>query len=301
MKKQFGERQENSRKKPEINQIIDNLWDALPALASDLIARNQDLSIPKNKRFQENPDDPSEHEPNWHQWGIITHTKYFERFYREEVSRKIKEWDINDAVSEHMNEEIDGVSKEGLLNIAVPLHDLGKFTERTLEEDSGEIKQSFKKHEAASGRIIRGELADKMRDEYNLTSAQIEYIARCAELHYELGKVRDKGKKSEFGYTMRFAESDEFREHAKDIMDEYKDFAPEVGLLFLADSLAKTDIRLPVQTDDDIENQDEAIKKTLMERELNPKLIRGVKQLPVNVHVAKHYLQQWAEQRDYTK
>lgn len=290
-------RQQEVGKRPETREIIASLWEKFPAIAKDLIQKSQDLSDERNKNFFENPDNFLEHEPNWHQWGVITHTKMFEKIYREEIPQYLEQWGVRDKFHSQMSAEIDGISKDQLLNIAIPFHDLGKFTERRLKrEEDGSLSASFKKHEAASGRIIRTpEFSEMLKQSYGLTDAQIEYIARCVELHYELGIVRDEAQKSDMGYTLAFSRSDTFRERAKQLIAQHPDFQLEVGVLFLADSLAKTDIRVEGNSDEQIEIQDSSIKDVLRERELNPKLIKAVKQLPVNRAVAETYLKAWAE------
>lgn len=283
--------------KVEIETTIDALWKKLPEIASGLISESQDLSVERNRLFQENPDSSSEHEPNWHQWGVITHTRMFEKAYRDEIPGHLKQWEVNDRATQKMAELVDGNSKDQLLNIAIILHDLGKFTERKLKSDeSGHISASFKQHEAASGRIIRSpEFSQMLKTAYGLTDGQIEYIAKCAELHFELGVVRDEARKTEAGYTLAFAQSDAFKNRAKQIMGQHGDYQLEIGLLFLADSLAKTDIRIEAENDQEIDSQDAQIADILQQRELNPKLIGAVKQLPVNLAVAETYLKMWAQ------
>jgi len=221
----------------------------------------------------------------------------FEQAYHTEIPRYLEEWGLSGAVTTHLSESIDGKSKAELLNIAIPLHDLGKFTMRTLEtKDDGQASQSFKKHEADSGRIVREpEFITMMKSEYGLTDAQIEYIARCAELHFELGVVRNEAKKTDIGYTIAFATSDQFHDTAKEIMQKYPDFALEVGLEFLADNLAKTDIRIPASTDDEVEQFAGQGEDEIEKRQLNPKLINAVKQMPTNIAIAREYLKIWKE------
>ncbi len=278
--------------KKDAFEIISSLWQKLPTIAKDLILQTQDISEPRNKIFFDNPDNYLEHEPNWHQWGIITHTKMFEKFYHQEIPAYIEDWGIKEKVDSYMSEEIDGMNKEVLLNMSIPLHDLGKFTMRRLKkEEDGSISTSFKKHEVESGRIIRSiKFSEMLKKEYNVTAAQIEYIARCAELHYELGIVRDEAKKSKMGYTLIYAQSDEFAERAKQLQEQHTGFGLEVGILFLADSLAKTDIRLNNDTDKDLSAQEQKTKELIVQRGLNPKLIKAVMQLPVNREIAKTYL-----------
>jgi hypothetical protein len=289
--KKTNENQQESSSVQEPEEIITSLLEKLPTTAKNLIEESQDLSNEKNRKFLENPDDPLEHEPNWHQWGIITHTKMFEQLYREEIPQCLDRLGIRDKVQEKMAEKIDGLTKDQLLAMAIPLHDLGKFTERKIERK----ERIFEDHEAASGRIIRSpKFSEMLKQEYNLTDAQVEYMARCAELHYTLGIVRDEALKSDMGYTLAFAQSEEFRELAKKIMEQNPDFQLEIGLLFLGDSLAKNDIRIEGDTDEQIESQDLAIKKLLEARGLNSKLIKSVKQLPINRAIAENYLKVWA-------
>ena len=288
---------DESARKMETSEIIASFWEKLPAMAKHLIQKTQDLGEERNKNFLDNPDDYLEHQPNWHQWGIITHTKMFEHFYRKEIPKYLDQWGIQDKFRAHMSQNIDGISKYELLNMSIPFHDLGKFTERQLNhEKDGSSSVSFYKHEAASGRIIRtAEFSGMLKESYDLTDEQIEYIARCAELHYELAIVRDAAKKSAMGYTIAFSQSEAFRERAKQLMAEYTDFQLEVGVLFLADSMAKTDIRIDGETDGQIEDQDSLIKDLLEKRGLNPQLIKAVKQFPINRAIAENYLKAWAE------
>lgn len=140
------ERRQEISKRPDTREIISSLWEKIPIIAKDLIQKSQDLSDERNKNFFENPDDVLEHEPNWHQWGVITHTKMFEKFYREEIPQYLEQWGVSDKVQQRMSEQIDGISKDQLLNIAILCHDLGKFTEQRLKrEENGSISASFKK------------------------------------------------------------------------------------------------------------------------------------------------------------
>ncbi len=182
--------------------------------------------------------------------------------------------------------------------LAILLHDLGKFTTRRLIPTSdGSFKTSFRDHEAASGQIIRTPaFAQMLEQEYGLSVLQIAYIARAAELHYELGELRYAARHSPQGYTIAFAHSQMFHNSAKRLMEkEYEGFEAEIGLLFLGDSLAKTDIRLLAKTDEEIAASEQLIQELLEKRKLNPKLINAVKQLPVNLAIAEAYLHMWIE------
>ena len=295
-KRPEGRERERPRKM-ETKEIIRSFWERFPEIAKQLIEKHLDLRNPSNQRLFENPDDPKEHTPEWHQWGIITHTKMFEKYYREEMPRFLKEWGVEDDVRQVLEEKIDGMSKDELLNMSIPFHDLGKFTKRTLKtRKDGSVYPTYVRHEQASGEIIRWPaFSGMLRREYGLTGKQIEYIARCAELHYELAIVRDVAKRSDMGYSFAFARSEGFREKAKDLLSRFPGFELEIGLLYLADSLAKTDIRIMADDDAPIAPQEDDIRRTLSERGLDPKLISVVKQLPISRAVVEHYLKLWAK------
>src|SRR3989344_3823308 len=284
---------------PKSQEIIKSLWEKFPEIAKGLIKQKQDLSDKRNQSFLENPDSPLEHEPRWHQWGIITHTKMFESFYRQEIPKYLESWGLSDRVAEQMSSEIDGMKKDQLLNISIPLHDLGKFTDRRfVKKPDGSLGPTFAGHEATSGKIVRTpEFSGMLKGEYGLTDKQIEYVARCAELHYVLASIRDGAKMSPGGFTLEFAQSDKIRGQAESLMAEYDDFKLEIGLLYLADSLAKTDIRIDAKNDQEIKAATPSIEETLKSRNLNPNLINAVKQLPVNIAAVKTYLTMWAERQ----
>lgn len=67
-------------------------------------------------------------------------------------------------------------------------------------------------------------------------------------------------------------------------------FVLESGLMFLADSLAKNEIRIEGNTDDEIAAQDEVIRAELVRRGLPETLTKSAKQLRQNVIAAEKYL-----------
>lgn len=271
-----------------LEEIERDLLEKLPELARDVMEDR-----PENNNFRENPDDVEEHDPQWHQFGIITHTQEFSRVYKNECQEMLRDWGVGESVNDKLSEEIDGRTKAELLQISIPLHDLGKFARGFVGEDD-QLEPDYAGHEAKSERLImeNEKVQSLLREGYGLTDDQIEYVARCAGLHYELGKMRDEAKQSALGYSLAFTENDECREVCGKITDRYPQFKGEIGILFLGDSLAKTDLRIDADSDEDIERQIEQITRTVGERGLNPKLIATVLQRPVNVAVAKVYLEE---------
>ena len=202
------------------------------------------------------------------------------------------------SVDTALSEEVDGVPKRQLLQAVSLLHDVGKFTARKITRDptTGAVSTSFEDHEVHSGEIVRGELSPVLTD-WGLSPHQIDYIATCTELHFELGKVR-RVSKAVGGYTMAFIDTPEFRATAQEIIDTHPDYALEIGLQFIADSLSKTEVvpRSGVgSTDQEIEQERPWVSAELERKHLDPRLVNQAMQQPINLKVTKAYLTQWAD------
>lgn len=270
----------------DISESIDQLRGSLPTIA-ELVIDGE-----KNPSLKANPDDYLEHSPKWHQHGIVTHSLEFAKAMKTTIPDYINEWGLEEPVNEVLSEQIDGVEKRQLLEVASLLHDVGKFTARKEGHDHDEVSYSFTDHEEHSGQIIRTQLHDTLK-ELKLTDRQIEYVARCAELHFELGKVR-RSSKENGGFTMAFVDTPAFQEAAQEIIDNNSNFALEIGLMFIADGLSKSEVKADGLDDEEIASQHSKLESELADKGLNPKLINQALQMPVNFKVARTYLNQWA-------
>lgn len=217
----------------EISGVVEAIDLALPDLARSTIGRHLDLDDPANRDFLLHPDAREQHQSDWHQWGIITHTRRFREHFAEDVPRCLREWRLWEPADAILRSHIDGVGRWQLLQVSILLHDIGKFGART----QGRHSFHFSRHEELSGRVIRNEL-DLGR--FGLTVPQIEYVARTAEDHFVLGLVRKRARESGT-FDRRFVEGTELRQIACDIKRDHPDDFVEVGVLFLGDSLAKVD------------------------------------------------------------
>lgn len=266
--------------------ISKELLRMLPEIAREVMEKR-----PENNNFKENPDDLKEHAERWHQFGIISHTEAFNRSYEFEAQQYFKEWNLESIIHSKMTEQIDGKTKKELLAISGSLHDLGKFARGFIKQDS-ELFTTYFQHEAKSETLIKeSQLVNSLlKGTYNLTEDHIDYIARCAGLHFELGKTRDAVKKTNLGFTMAFANSEECKKVSNEIAIMYPHFKIEIGILFLCDSLAKTDVRIAAKTDMEINQKSKHIDNIIKKRNLNPKLKDAIKQLPVNIEITKMYL-----------
>ncbi len=274
---------------PDIN-ITDRLKDELEEVAKKLILENLDITVEKNRDFFNNPDGMEHHNPWWHQWGIITHTEMVHRTFIEEVPLYIEKWGEMEKIRGHLNKEIDKTPRRNLFIFSIYFHDAGKFKTRKLYINAeGVMYCGFKNHEKASGEIIRDKyLSSKLKKDFFLTDNQIEYIAKSAELHYELGILRDKSKKTDMGYTREFIKSLLFHNSVGEIIKKNPDFKWEIGLFYLADTLGKTDLRL---CDENNPEEINKIKKEIKRRNLPEDLIKGILQLPTGIEVVKNFFE----------
>ena len=270
----------------ETETIVKELLAKLPELARRVMDDR-----PENENFRLNPDDPKEHVARWHQFGIITYTGVFSQVYKNEAQEYLKRWKLDSKIEQKLSEQIDGKSKGELLHISIVFHDLGKFA-RNFKEKNGKLSHNFYGHEATSEKLINEDefIYNLLSKTYELTPKQIVYIGRCAGLHFELGKARDATRKTDMGYTIVFANSDACQESCKEIADIFPEYNVEIGILYLCDSLAKTNVRIDAESDEEIEEQTEKIEQIIKERNLNPYLIGAIKQLPVNLAIVRKYL-----------
>lgn len=162
--------------------LLERIDRDLPALARELIPRAPTASA----SFLADPDGPEEHKPEWHQFGIITHTRRFVVALRDEVPPAL--WRIDAAIAGRVERYLDvpigDLSRRDLTLVAGYWHDIGKFTTRTLGR-RGDWR--FRGHAGDSARLITGERADAadgLGARYGLDRAQIAYVARLADLHY---------------------------------------------------------------------------------------------------------------------
>jgi len=267
-----------------IAEIDRNLEDIARSVVLHEIEKEEDTLIRQHKeKFLEALDAPQQHQPNWHQWGIITHTRKFMHMYDHEVKAYLQAWGKLTEIETHFRDTIDGITKGKLIYLGILLHDIGKFHKNYSKVLNMRVVYTFNQHEVYSQQIIQNDLYPLLHDHYGLTDRQIEYIAMCARYHFELGFIREIGKKSKYGYSVAFANSDTFKKAVYSALPSFEAYKVEVGVLFLADSCAKTDVAFEGR-------RDAEIREELSCRNLNPKLIQAVKQKPVNIDVAKCYL-----------
>jgi hypothetical protein len=266
--------------------------DHLEAWAQELIRTNRRLSRDRRVAFGENADTVGEHQPRWHQWGILTHTRQFLLMYDGEAQELLESWGLEAAVARVLSEEIDGIPKRELLRASIPLHDLGKFRKAdkgTRHPPHGQPPSGdFNAHAGISQRLVEKGVVDL--GALGLTDAQVAYVARCAGNHYELGFVRGAAKTSAMDYSLAFVASDAFTAAVVARSHLFRGFEVEVGLLYLGDSLAKTDIIIQGATDAALQAQAQELARRVAKAGHDAALVKAVLQRPVNIAAARRYL-----------
>ncbi len=217
----------------KIDSILSSINEKLPALSRAVIERHLDTTQPENRAFLQCPDDHNQHQTQWHQWGIITHTRVFLRVFDRDVPAYLHAWGVWDAVDRVLSDHVDGLTRWQLLHVSILLHDIGKFGARTRDAHGFH----FAGHESLSGRLIREEL---QLDQFGLTGPQIAYVARTAEDHFLLGLLRKRARQ-QGAFSLEFTQRQPFIEDVRRIKAEHPDDFIEVGVLFLGDSLAKAE------------------------------------------------------------
>lgn len=218
---------------PDLAARIQAIDDGLETIAREVIVHHLDISRPENASFLASPDAREQHQTQWHQWGILTHTRRFLHHYEVDIPRYLSSWGLESQVDAVLTQPINGASRADLLRAAILLHDLGKFSARR----QGRGRFHFAQHEEQSGNIIRSELD---LPGLGFTPDQTEYIARAAQDHFVLGVLR-KAARERGEYDEEFPHSGLFRNLSLEIKASHPDDFVEIGVLFLGDSLAKVD------------------------------------------------------------
>ena len=162
---------------------------------------------------------------------------------------------------------------------------------------------SFSGHEKISGEVILNSqglayylLSGKIKNTVPLNGEEIKVIADLSRFHFELGILRNIGKKHNGG-ILKYVESEKFKE---DLLAIFKDpekrvYALEIILFFIADNEAKLTkkdkeiIMDPLSnlgrpyTQEDIDRQEENVKKYL-NNEIESQRKKGVSEDKITSH-----------------
>lgn len=228
-------------------------------------------------RFLEKPNGLDAVRRKWHYWGIIDHSLMV-LFNKTKAIGLTTKWGIWPAIQERLDEKIDGESKGDLLDIALLLHDLGKFAVRRMQWEGEKLIYRFSGHEKKSGEIIRSDFVAGKLKNYGLTMAQIEYIARLAECHYELSRVREDYSGE---FNLEYVNSSVAQKKLAELKSANRDVDLEIGLIFVADTLGKGPYHaITMEEAETIADSGQVDP---------PEHLATIWQMPANIRVAERY------------
>lgn len=274
------------------NQVSDILIGKAPEILHTLASQLIEVSDTRNRHFWNHPDDPKEHAPDWHQFGIITHSQEVMK-HAKNMRQILEEFQIDTPIIQKLDDHIDGKTKQELLVMAMMLHDIGKFQRYFITKD-GKTEIKHNGHEDKWWNILRNypDIRIYLMKELILSKEHMDYIADCVTVHYKLGNVRDAVKKRDSWFTITFAKSDECRDACDTLIMNHPSLAFEIWATYLADGLGKMGMHFFAETDAEIEQKRSKIELYIQDNHLSPKLLGGILQRPVNAMVAKTYFKQ---------
>lgn len=259
----------------EIPQILE---DELPEIIKE-IARQYSI-----KEYIENSDFLETRLKKWHQFGLLSHSKRVRKVFLKEWEDFLKKQEYSSKIIKKLSKNVDGISKKDLLEISIPLHDLGKIMVLG--------NQSFnREHEIHSEKLLYKKFLYGKLKSFGLSDPHLEYISKYVRNHDVVGKdIRDELKKEE-RLNLESISKKEVVKKCKKVYLKYPEIKTELGIYYFCDSFGKTDILINAQTDKDISKQERDIEKILKEKNLPQNLKYAVMQLPINIKLAKTYLE----------
>lgn len=264
-------------KKEKIANIAKILENELPEIIKKIAV---DYNIPV---FIDNPDFLEKRLQKWHQFGLISHTKKVRSIFLHELEDYLKNWGVYEKVENVLNEKINKIKKKRLLEISIPLHDLGKII---LYKD----KRTNRKHEIASRDLLYQNFLNDKLNSMGLLNEHIDYIANYIKNHDALGKeIRDELKHNN-KLNLKYLSGNEINSAYKNLADKYSNIKIEIGIFSLCDSIGKTNISINADTDSEIMRQESKIIQILKQKGLPSELKHAIMQLPLNVKLAETYL-----------
>jgi hypothetical protein len=296
--------------------ILDALLKALPDLGKSIARAHYHLTVDqtytkpshaeakeKIKQLITDPDAVASHEPWWHEYGIVTHTKKVVDVAQNKLPLLPDlGGNLHWALSELASRKIGDLSQLELLIISLPLHDLGKFQPIIKRWEEGGIDRAYHTgHERRGGDLVAAARSDNPPHEldalttifnsFAITPRQLDYIEQCVRLHFEFGKVRLAATNASTGYSLRYTQTREFENMCREVAKEHatvnhdSDMSLEKGVLFLFDSAGKTNF--------EVQNNGGPDEWAQHVREIgaDPKLLGAFRQYHINIAVGLRYLE----------
>lgn len=293
----------------EIVELIIKSFNDIASYAislSDKELQDQAFSTDLNNAIRRDIDSIEEHDPEWHMYGIKSHSimvykKYLEFLESPNLLFKELRIDFLSVYNDWASQEIHGRSKAELTKYADLLHDIGKW-QRSVSKEDEHIRLTAQGHEIKSADLIldeNGPVYKLLTEKCKLKEEQIKYIADCVRSHYELGKIRHALADTTEGATIQGTKSQTFRTECKKIITQYEEYSFEIGLFFILDSVSKIDtllddngktVTLPT-SDAEIYNPAGQWQRAITSSGYADKPVKkAYEQLPINLSIGREYL-----------
>ena len=275
---------------PEQEAIDDLIADAMESLgdfARDILRPD----LIRNLSFFSNLDKPDFNQPEWHQWGILTHTEKCIEYMQTEAAKHITSWGIADDISKYLAVKPRGNFTRGqLLEIGFIYHDIGKFASSRRRGSPDRYNHAY--HAKRSYELILDPtlgVAEFLKQR-GLNQGEVSYVAEIGRRHMELGKIRLYAQKwglYKRGYSFKYINGKGIDIQMCRLIAGQGDYIMDIGLCYLIDSLAKTDIRFDISTDEEAR----LVRKKILEQRSDhyKRFLQLAIQLPLNVALAGRY------------
>jgi hypothetical protein len=251
------------------NLIAEQLENNLPEIIKNIAKQY------KIESYIQNPDFKEPRLSKWHQFGLITHSKNVRKIFLTELPIILQKLNLTQKINQQLNKKIDNLTKYQLLEISIPLHDLGKIT--GLKDT-----QTDRNHELASSSLIEQPYLNQLLSN-NLTSNQINYIKKCIKHHGTLGREIRDILVPQNKFNLDYLNTEEFKQLCNKVAERHKDIKLELGIYFLCDTLGKTNIK--IQT-----NTEQEIGQILQQKNLPIELKHAIMQQPLTQKLSEIYL-----------
>lgn len=235
------------------------------------IARENNIS-----EYVKNPDFKDIRLNEWHQYGLLTHTRKVRQAFLFELNPLLINWGLYPAIERYLSKDINGIDKKELFEASIIIHDLGKIV--CLHERGENIK-----HEVASAELVDEEFLKDKLTKYGLNRKQLDYLKTCVKTHDVFGRQIRNELKESGKLNLEYLAEKEVRKICQNLALKYSDVGLEIGLFFICDSLGKLNGKLYS------ENEREIIKQ-LKKNGLPLDLKSGILQHPINMELSRVYL-----------
>ncbi len=260
-----------------VKNLADILDKELPTIIYE-IARQ--YNVPE---YQKNQDYAEERLHQWHQYGLLTHTRLVRKIFREDIKDLFQQWKVYDKVEKALSKSVGDYKKKDLFEVAILPHDLGKITV------VGDTRVT-RNHEMLSLQLTKSSVIHNIFQEQGLSVEEVKYIEDIVRTNGVVSEEIRNILRDEDNLNFSFINSNRVDRYLEKVIKKYKKLSLEAGVFFVCDTLAKTSIHLDVKKDEELRAKEEEVERTISEQRLKPQLKKGIMQFPLSMRIGELYL-----------